>query len=250
MHASEIERRGDDIAGLGVTIAARLVGLGGPGDVLVTSVVQDLIAGAGIELVEHGTHTLKGVPGTWTVLALTSEPSGGPPTVARTEPRGDGGNLPRPADPFLGRDDDLARLAAAVAESRIVTLAGPGGVGKTRLAIEFARQLDRERRFVDLSRVIDDDGVGPTFLDTLGVSPCADVADCDRIAETLELRSLLLVVDNCEQILRPTAEIVDRLARWRSRCLHAGNKSAGTGRERRAGPRRRAAGVARRSRDR
>ncbi|HEY7134301.1 MAG TPA: alpha/beta fold hydrolase [Acidimicrobiia bacterium] len=217
VHASEIERRGDDVAGLGVTIAARLAALGEPGDVLTTAAVRDLIAGAGIELVERGRHALKGVPGTCVVFALaTAEPARSAPATTPTPGAATPaatGNLPQPSDPFLGRTGDLARLDAAFGRSRLVTLAGPGGVGKTRLAIEHARGLDRECWFVDLSRVVDDDAVAAAFLDTLGVSPRAGVAPCDRIVENLELRSVLLVVDNCEQVLTPTAEIVARIGR-------------------------------------
>ena len=215
VHSSEIEWRGDDVAGLGVAIAARLVALGAPGEVLVTSGVRDLIAGAGIELVERGRHTLKGVPGTWTVLAVaTLEPRRGvsvPPP--RTASSGRTGNLPQPADPFVGRDDDLARLEGAVDRSRIVTLAGPAGVGKTRLAVEFARKQGRDAWFVDLSRVGEGEAVAAAFLDTLGVSPRTGVADGDRIVETLDVRSMLLVVDNCEHVLGATAHIIDRIAR-------------------------------------
>ena len=215
VHASEIEWRGDDVAGLGVAIAARLVGLGEPGEVLLTSGVRDLIAGAGIDLVERGRYSLKGVPGTWAVFAVaTLEPNRGVPVPA-PRPGGSGrtGNLPQPADAFVGRDDDLERLTGAFERSRLVTLAGPAGVGKTRLAIEYARPLDRESWFVDLSRVTDAGVVAGAFLDTLGVSPRVGVPDLDRIVETLDVRAPLLIVDNCEHLLDATAEIIARLAR-------------------------------------
>jgi predicted ATPase len=122
-------------------------------------------------------------------------------------------NLPQPADPFLGRDDDLQQVAAAVAQSRFVTVVGPGGVGKTRLAIEFARSYELECWFVDLSQVTDSGAVARAFLDTLGASPRSNVPDCDRIVETLEPRSLLLLVDNCEQVVDAVSEIMGRIAR-------------------------------------
>ena len=61
---------GDDIAGIAVHIAARVCALAGPGEVLATSTVRDLVAGSGLDFVEHGQHTLKGVPGEWTILAV------------------------------------------------------------------------------------------------------------------------------------------------------------------------------------
>jgi class 3 adenylate cyclase len=67
-HTGEIERRGDDIAGIAVHIAARVMALGGSDDVLVSRTVKDLVAGSGLELTPHGTHELKGVPEAWEVF--------------------------------------------------------------------------------------------------------------------------------------------------------------------------------------
>ena len=72
LHTGEIEMAADDIAGVAVHIASRVLGLAGSGEVLVSGIVRDLIAGAGIELEPRGTHVLKGVPGEWAVLAVTS----------------------------------------------------------------------------------------------------------------------------------------------------------------------------------
>ena len=214
LHASEIELRGDDITGLGVAVAARLLALAEPNEILVTAIVRELVSGSGIELVERGTQVLRNIPGTWTAYAVAQAG----PTVEsrlsphpRAEPSQFTTNMPQPADAFFGRDDDLQRLADAVARSRLVALAGPGGVGKTRLAIEFARRSGRECWFVDLSRVVEPAAVAGAFLDTFGVSPRNGVSDCDRLVEALEPRSLLLVVDNCEQVLDATAEVVRRV---------------------------------------
>src|SRR5262249_10467271 len=159
------------------------------------------VTGSGIELSERGDHELKGVPGVWSTYAVAApepvaEPAVAAPMPAPRRPT----NLPQPTDPFLGRDDDLTRVSAAVAYSPLVTLAGPGGVGKTRLAVEYAHAASLESWFVDLSRVQDEDGVAATFLATLGVSPRADSTDADRVVEALEARSVLLLVDNCEHV--------------------------------------------------
>jgi predicted ATPase/pimeloyl-ACP methyl ester carboxylesterase len=215
VHASEIETRGDDVAGIGVTIAARLLALAEPGEVLVTATVRELVSGSGITLVERGARHLKGVPGTWVIYAV-AHPEPDVELFIPTEttvPAWLTTNLPQPADPFMGRDQDFTRVVSGVARSRLVTLAGPGGVGKTRLAIEFARCSELESWFIDLSRVTEPAAVAPAFLDTLGVSPRSDVADCDRLIESLEPRAVLLVVDNCEHVLDAIGEIVMRLVR-------------------------------------
>jgi class 3 adenylate cyclase len=68
LHTGEVERRGEGMAGIGVHIAARVVALGGAGEVLVSRTVRDLVTGSGLRFVERGTHTLKGVPDQWEVL--------------------------------------------------------------------------------------------------------------------------------------------------------------------------------------
>ena len=65
MHTGEVEVRGDDIAGMAVTIAKRVCDLAGPGEVLASHAVELVVAGSGIEFEDRGDHKLKGVPGTW-----------------------------------------------------------------------------------------------------------------------------------------------------------------------------------------
>jgi class 3 adenylate cyclase len=71
LHCGEIELRGDDVAGMAVHIGARVAALAGPGGVLVSSTVKDLVAGSGIDFADRGEHELKGVPGTWRLHAVT-----------------------------------------------------------------------------------------------------------------------------------------------------------------------------------
>jgi class 3 adenylate cyclase len=72
LHTGEIELAGDDIRGIAVHIGARISALAGPGELLVSSTVRDLVAGSGIEFEDRGQHELKGVPGAWHVFAVTS----------------------------------------------------------------------------------------------------------------------------------------------------------------------------------
>ncbi len=70
LHSGEVELRGEDLAGIAVHIGARVAALAGPGEVLVTSTVRDLVNGSDIDFVDRGRHALKGVPGEWHVLAV------------------------------------------------------------------------------------------------------------------------------------------------------------------------------------
>jgi class 3 adenylate cyclase len=74
VHAGECERLGDSIAGIALHIGARVVAIAGPGEVLVSSTIRELVMGSGIGFVDHGTHSLKGVPGEWRLfLALGAQ---------------------------------------------------------------------------------------------------------------------------------------------------------------------------------
>jgi len=70
LHTGEVELQDRDVTGLAVVIGARVCDLAGPGEVLVTSTVRDLVVGSGIEFEDRGRHELKGVPGEWQVLAV------------------------------------------------------------------------------------------------------------------------------------------------------------------------------------
>jgi len=70
VHTGEIERRGDDVAGMAVHIAARVEAMAGVGEVLVSRTVVDLVVGSGLEFTDAGEHELKGVPGRWQLFTV------------------------------------------------------------------------------------------------------------------------------------------------------------------------------------
>ena len=74
LHTGEIELHGTDIGGLGVHLAARVMSTAGPGEVIVSSTLSDLVVGSGIGFEDRGSHTLKGVPGKWRLFRVTSLP--------------------------------------------------------------------------------------------------------------------------------------------------------------------------------
>lgn len=122
--------------------------------------------------------------------------------------------LPQSLTSFLGRADDVKSIAGALREHRLVTLTGPGGVGKTRLAIESARaemaSFREGARFVDLSPVRDGDGVAGVVLTALG-GPEPRGAALTSLIELLADQELLIVLDNCEQVIEAVAETVGQL---------------------------------------
>ena len=116
---------------------------------------------------------------------------------------------------FVGRAQATAEIAAQLAEYRLVTLAGPGGAGKTRLAGEVARRV--AGRFADgvwlaeLAAVRDPGQVPAAVAAALGIHDLPAVAAADALARALARRQLLLVLDNCEQVIGAAAEVCGRL---------------------------------------
>ncbi|MGC5379210.1 BTAD domain-containing putative transcriptional regulator [Micromonospora sp. DT68] len=125
-------------------------------------------------------------------------------------------NLPAQLDELIGRAEALAELQALLPRQRLVTLVGPGGVGKTRLAIEAARTVPDGVRIVELAPLpARDSGIAEQVLGALDVreSPGTSLSAVDRLVAALRQRHLLLVLDNCEHVIEPVAELVARLLR-------------------------------------
>ena len=123
-------------------------------------------------------------------------------------------NLPASLTSFVGRALELIELGELLSEKRLVTLTGAGGSGKTRLAVEIAREvlddLPDGAWFVDL-RGASADGVAPLIASTMGVVTSGDTPLTDQLVDALAPRRLLLVLDNCEHVLNTVAPFVESL---------------------------------------
>ncbi|WP_344108510.1 AfsR/SARP family transcriptional regulator [Nocardiopsis rhodophaea] len=131
--------------------------------------------------------------------------------------------IPAQLTSFVGAERQLAEISALLGEARLVTLTGPGGVGKTRLAVEAARRDDSEVCFVELSLIDAGSDVPQAVLTALGLrdsglvgslAPDRQPPPADptaRLAAALMERSLLLVLDNCEHVLEDAARLAGRL---------------------------------------
>lgn len=123
-------------------------------------------------------------------------------------------NLPEAATSFVGRQRALHELANSLDRSRLLTLSGPGGAGKSRLAVELGRRAAATGRFpdgvwwVELAGVKDGEGVGSTTAAALGLALPGGTTSTQAVAEQLAARASLLVLDNCEHLLDATGELV------------------------------------------
>ncbi len=156
-------------------------------------------------------------------------PAAGPASPAQAtagldSPRANTGHLPAQLTSFVGRDEELNRVGKLLDEARLVTLTGPGGTGKTRLAVEAAARLGGQAPdgawFVPLAPVRDAMDVPQAVLAALGVPEATRAADTvwitvlpplDRLAEAVASRQLVLVLDNCEHLIAAVAELAGRV---------------------------------------
>ena len=180
---------GDD-----VHLAARVAASGHGGQVLVSGATAALVPEA---LVDLGEHRLKDIEGAIPIFQLGD--GSFPPlrTISNT-------NLPRPASSFVGRERELEDVLARVAGGvRLLTLTGPGGSGKTRLAIEAGASLVSEYRagvfWVGLAALRDPTLVTYAIAQTLGAR--------NGLAEHIGERELLVLLDNLEQVIEAAPEL-------------------------------------------
>jgi predicted ATPase/transcriptional regulator with XRE-family HTH domain len=124
-------------------------------------------------------------------------------------------NLPTPVDSFVGRQMEMAEITRAVRTGRLVTLTGPGGSGKTRLALEAAAALVPEFAdgvwLVELATISDSGRLPGTVAQVLGVSDRSGEALGDTLAGWLRDRHLLLILDNCEHVVDAVGGFCERL---------------------------------------
>lgn len=148
---------------------------------------------------------------------LNQSPELDPP--AAPQPAGQNAplRLPSRRSALIGRDAAVAELTERTATHRLVTVTGPGGVGKTRVAIEAGHRMHARQPdgawFVDLAGVRPEEGdvarLGEIIATTLELAPRADIPVSRMLAEHLRSRELLLIVDNCEQVLDAVCAVVD-----------------------------------------
>ncbi|HEV3212224.1 MAG TPA: adenylate/guanylate cyclase domain-containing protein [Acidimicrobiales bacterium] len=202
------------LVGLDVHKAARIAAVSHGGQVVVSeacaALVRDLLPD-GVSLRDLGSHRLKDLSRPEEIFQLEAEGLGldFPPLRSLDDPLLKH-NLPVQLTTFIGRESEIEELSGLVGAQRLVTLTGPGGAGKTRLALQVASSLlDGSGAgvwFVDLAPLSDPDLVAATVAAVLHL-------DEGSLREALGTRSLLVVLDNCEHVVDACAKFADGLLR-------------------------------------
>ena len=220
LHTGEASvRDGDYVEHAPINRCARVKAAGHGGQVLVTRATRDLAGGrlgGGFGLTRLGEFRLRDLAGPELIYQLTHAdlPADFPPIRTLAERAG---NLPLPVSSFVGRERELELTVAALGAARVVTLTGPGGVGKTRLALQSARQVTG--RFADggwlceLAPVRDPARVDGAVAAVFSVTARAGQSTREALVEFLRAKDLLLVLDNCEHLLDGAAALAAVLAR-------------------------------------
>lgn len=208
----QAQLRDGDYFGPVLNRAARVMAAGHGGQILVADSTAALLGG--VDLLNLGLRRLRDIPSPITVFQVRAPglPESFPPlrTVDPTP-----GNLRPAIARLIGREDETSDVRAAVRSHRLVTLTGPGGVGKTRLATEVATQLADE--FPDgvwvfeLAAVADPASVPDAVASVLGIVQQQGKSVGESVASALEGRSRLLVFDNCEHVVDSVADLVDAI---------------------------------------
>ena len=221
IHLGDIIVAEDEVIGDAVNIASRIESLAVVGSVLVSDRVQmDIKNHEEIQTKSLGYFEFKNVKKPIEVFALTSEGLvvPGPEEMlnkGKLAQRDIPNNLAIPATRFFGRETELGQVKALLAKNRLVTLLGSGGCGKTRLAIETARQsLDIFPEgvwFIGLAPVTNPELVAGTLAETLQVKPEKEKPIEEKVAERISNKKLLIVFDNCEHLVDECARILNLL---------------------------------------
>jgi predicted ATPase/class 3 adenylate cyclase len=206
-------------ASLPINRCSRLMTAAHGGQVVVSGATEMLMRGelsAGMELVDLGEHRLRDLGQPTRIFQLIRDGDRGDFPPLRTLDSFPG-NLPAQVSSFIGRKTDVARVVKALETSRVVTITGVGGVGKTRLALQVAADvLPRHRDgawLVEFASVQDVAGVVEAVGEVFRFTGRAGQSLEDSLLEMLAQKQLLLVLDNCEHVLGSVARLVSRIER-------------------------------------
>jgi predicted ATPase/class 3 adenylate cyclase len=217
LHTGGATIRDGDYFGASLNRCARLTAAAHGGQVLLSESTMSLVEGSlpqGAGLLDLGVHRLRDLTEPEHIHQLCH------PDLADSFPKlrsleGPGDTLPSQLTSFVGREVEIAEVEALLREHRLVTLSGSGGAGKTRLALQVAEELVGEfphgLRFTELAALVDDDVFVNEVAERFGAVAVTGVPLVTTIIETVGDRRMLLILDNCEQIIGHVASLAREL---------------------------------------
>lgn len=217
IHSGAPELRNGDYFGSSVNRCARVSAAAHGGQTILSEATTLLVAAqlpAGVELVDLGIHRLRDLaePERIHQVNHVDLPSDFPKLRSLEGP---GDALPTQLTSFIGREREIVEARALLDEHRLVTLSGPGGAGKTRLAIRVADEVTDQfpdgTRFADLSAITDREVLIDEIAQLFAVSAAPDQSVLEATLETIRDRRVLLILDNAEQMVEHVASVCRQL---------------------------------------
>jgi predicted ATPase/class 3 adenylate cyclase len=217
MHTGEGRLGGSDYIGIDVHLASRIESCGHGGQILMSEATAKLTQhslGEGLRIEDLGSHRLRDIAHEERLYQLSV---GGlqtefPPVKTMTTGKG---NIPHHAPDLVGRSEERNRLATALGSSRLVTLTGPAGIGKTSLALKVAEDIASGYTdgvwMVEVSRVVDENLLPASIAGQLRITESAHEALIETLVGRLAHAKTLLILDGCEHMIGPVAALVERL---------------------------------------
>lgn len=221
IHSGEASEASTGLVGFQIHRAARVAAVGHGGQILLSSAAAGLVEDslpAEASLRDLGAHRLKDLGRPETIFQVVADGLAYdfPPLRSLDNPELPN-NLPASLSSFVGRQAELTEVRRLVTESRLVTLTGAGGSGKTRLALQAAAELlDGNGEgvwLVELAPVNDPDLVALTMISALQLRQVSEMTDLDSLVRSLRDHNALIVLDNCEHVVDTVAKIADAIGR-------------------------------------
>ena len=222
VHVGEVIVEPERLTGDAVNIAARIESFAVPGGVMLSDSAYDQIKNrSDVGVVRLGRFRLKNVGRPFELYAVSADGVVVPDPEA-LEGKGERfaslpSNLPEPTAPLVGRAADLASLVELAREHRVVTITGPGGVGKTRIVVELGRLLAPEFldgvAFVALADVTEPADFLPALADALDVKEAEGRTLGEGVAALIGDKKALLLLDNLEQVVAAAPDVAGLIER-------------------------------------
>jgi predicted ATPase/class 3 adenylate cyclase len=217
LHTGLSQERGGDYYGLQVNLAARIMGLGYGGQILLSEVTTKLVENSlpqGCTLTDLGEHRLKGIAPVERIFQLCHPNLAAdfPPLKSLATFKH---NLPRQLSSFVGRTQELMEINRLIKDTSLLTLLGPGGTGKTRLMLQAAEEVIEDYPdgvwLVELAPLTDPELIPERVAAALNVQEQPGQPMLGTLVEYLRRKELLLLLDNVEHLVRECAEFAEYL---------------------------------------
>ncbi|MGE5249369.1 MAG: adenylate/guanylate cyclase domain-containing protein, partial [Bacteroidota bacterium] len=214
---ADVQENGEYHGYLAMSRIQRLMSAGHGGQVLISAAARELLLEdlpEGVSLRDLGERSLKDLVHPEHIYQLVSAglPVDFPPLKTLDAYRH---NLPTQLTSFIGREKEIEEIRQAILSHRLVTLTGSGGTGKTRLSLQVAAELlDQFPHgvwFVELTAITDPDFIPKAVLSAIGIPEQPGMGVMQLLMDYLREKKLLLVLDNCEHLVEPSAKLVDAL---------------------------------------